>query len=63
MQSVKDRRKLKGVPRKSNDRRRARKYTAYRLRVGKPNGPGQPGNKRGKGRVRRGPSASVNRMC
>jgi hypothetical protein len=53
--SVKERRKLKGIPRKANDRRRTRKYAAYRLRVGKPNGPGQPGNKKGKGRLR-GPS-------
>lgn len=55
-QSVKDRRKLKGIPRKANDRRRARKYVAYRNRVGKPNGRGVPGNKKGKGRVS-GPSA------
>lgn len=50
MSSVKERRKLKGIPRKANDKRRTRKYVAYRLRVGKPNGPGQAGNKKGKGR-------------
>lgn len=48
MQSVKERRKLKGIPRKANDRRRARKYVAYRNRVGKPNGLGEPGNKSGR---------------
>lgn len=46
--SVKDRRKLKGIPRKANKARRDRKYVAYRNRVGKPNGPGNPGNKSGR---------------
>ena len=50
MQSNKERRKLKGIPRKSNARRQERKYKAYRNRVGKPNGPGKPGNKAGKNR-------------
>lgn len=61
-QSVKERRKLKGVPSKSNSHRQARKYIAYRNRVGKPNGPGVPGNKKGKGRAS-GPSASVKEVC
>lgn len=62
MPSNKEQRKLKGIPRKAKTSRRERKYGGYRRRVGKPNGPGQPGNKKGKGRVRRGPSASVNEM-
>lgn len=49
--SVKQRRKLKGIPRKANDKRRARKYVAYRNRVGKPNGPGVEGNKKGKNKA------------
>lgn len=55
MQSVKEQRKLKGIPRKANSRRRERKYRSYRNRVGKPNGPGQPGNKAGKNKIARGP--------
>jgi hypothetical protein len=58
MPSVKEQRKLKGIPRKSNTNRRTRKYAGYRMRVGRPLGPGVPGNKKGKGRVKRGPSAS-----
>lgn len=57
--SKKEQRKLKGIPRKSSRRRlgmKRDKYAAYRARVGKPNGPGQPGNKKGRGRVS-GPSA------
>ena len=61
--SVKEQRKLKGVPRKSfRGTRHERKYGGYRRRVGKPAGPGRPGNKSGKGRLG-GPSASVNEMC
>lgn len=48
MQSKKQQRKLKGIPRKSSARRQARKYITYRNRVGRPNGPGIPGNKSGK---------------
>jgi hypothetical protein len=51
MESVKQRRKLKGIPRKSNARRKARKYESYRMRVGKPLGRGVPGNKSGKNKV------------
>jgi hypothetical protein len=51
MQSNKERRKLKGIPRKANERRRNRKYVAYRNRVGKPNGRGISGNKAGRNKV------------
>lgn len=51
MQSNKERRKLKGIPRKSNAHRQKRKYIAYRNRVGRPAGPGKPGNKKGRKRV------------
>jgi hypothetical protein len=51
MASVKEQRKLKGVPRKSNKRRQERKYLSYRMRVGRPNGPGRPGNKAGKNKL------------
>jgi hypothetical protein len=47
--SKKEQRKQRGVPRKSwRGTRRSRKYDGYRSRVGKPNGPGQPGNKAGR---------------
>jgi hypothetical protein len=50
--SVKEQRKLRGVPRKSyRGTRNERKYGGYRRRVGKPNGPGVAGNKKGKGRA------------
>jgi hypothetical protein len=58
--SKKQQRKLKGVPRKSTRRKmgdKRDKYAAYRTRVGRPNGPGQPGNKKGKGRLG-GPSSA-----
>ena len=59
MQSKKDLRKLKGIPRKSSRRKlgmRFDKYAAYRRRVGKPNGPGVAGNKSGR-------NASVKEVC
>lgn len=44
-------RSKKGAKRSKNGRkvgRNKRKCELYRMRVGKPNGPGQPGNKAGK---------------
>lgn len=40
----------KKLPTKANAHRRARKYHRYRARVGKPAGPGRPGNKAGRHR-------------
>jgi hypothetical protein len=50
----------KKLPTKANAHRRARKYHRYRARVGRPAGPGRPGNKAGRGRAS-GPSAVVPR--
>ena len=59
MRSNREDRKLKGLPTRVGRRIRGQKidkYGRYRLRVGKPLGPGVPGNKKGKGRLG-GPSS------
>jgi hypothetical protein len=46
---------IKGLPPRVQRRRngsKVDKYTRYRNRVGRPNGPGAPGNKSGRNRVR-----------
>ncbi len=54
-----DARLKKGLPTRFTRRKLGGKkdsYAAYRNRVGKPNGPGQPGNKSGRNKIHASPS-------
>lgn len=58
--SGKEKNGSKGTKKKTSKRRldkggrNERRYKAYRDRVGKPNGPGKPGNKSGVNKIKKG---------